>query len=61
MTTLKVSIQFTWIFLALLPTVCVTWGTIVTVKYKELQEGHNITGAVAVELIARSKIQCSDR
>ena len=54
-------IQFRWILLLMLTTVCVTQASIVASKYKKLGPGQNVTGTIVVKFTTRSKIQCSDR
>ena len=47
--------------LLLVTSVCLAKATIIQTVYGKLEPGQNITGNVAVELIARSRIECSDR
>ena len=58
---MKTHLQFIWILLALMTTVCANQAKVVQTLYEKVVPGQKITGNIAAELTTRSRIQCSDR
>ena len=58
---MELRLQFNWILLVQLITVCASQENIVENTFQMLDPGQNITGKIVVELMSRSELHCSTR